>query len=70
MWVKDHHLGDHPLSEHGWGEGEEKDGSGQFKEEGKHPLQPQIGNYCVVIIILFSSLYVRFVDANLTSSSL
>ena len=56
MWVKDHHLGDHPPSEHVWGRGEEEDGSGQFKGEEKHPLTPQMGNYCVVIIILFTCM--------------
>ena len=52
MLVKDHHLGDHPF-DHEWGGGEEEDGSVQFKEEGRHPLPPEMENYCLINIIFF-----------------
>ena len=46
-WDKDHYWGDHPQSECVRGGGEEEDGSGQLKEEGRQPLHSQMEIFCV-----------------------
>ena len=57
-FVKDAQPLDHFQFERDGGGGEEKNGSGQLQEEGRHPLPSQLEMHCVVILIKKS--YVMF----------